>query len=94
MDLRTISPKSTEEDSTFDSGLRPRGFDEYVGQDKVKANLSVAITAARKRCEVLDHLLFHGPPGLGKTSFILASAFFALALPSVVRSKKAVWSHA
>lgn len=68
MDERTISPKSTEEDSVFDSGLRPRGFDEYVGQDQVKANLHVAITAARNRSEVLDHLLFHGPPGLGKTS--------------------------
>lgn len=68
MDARTTSPKSTEEDSTFDPGLRPRGFDDYVGQDKVKANLNVAITAARNRSEVLDHLLFHGPPGLGKTS--------------------------
>lgn len=68
MDARTISPKGTDEDSLFESGLRPRGFDEYVGQDKVKANLHVAITAARKRREVLDHLLFHGPPGLGKTS--------------------------
>jgi holliday junction DNA helicase RuvB len=68
MDPRTISPTGSDEDSVFDSSLRPRGFDEYVGQDKVKANLNVAIAAARQRCDVLDHLLFHGPPGLGKTS--------------------------
>ena len=50
------------------SHLRPRGFDEYVGQEQVKENLKVAIAAARGRNDVLDHILFHGPPGLGKTS--------------------------
>lgn len=68
MDPRTVAPAGTEEDVVFDSSLRPRGFHEYVGQDKIKANLNVAITAARQRSDVLDHLLFHGPPGLGKTS--------------------------
>ena len=58
----------TEEDSGFEVNLRPRGFDEYVGQDQVKENLKVAIAAARARGDVLDHILFHGPPGLGKTS--------------------------
>jgi holliday junction DNA helicase RuvB len=58
----------TEEDSGFEVSLRPRGFDEYVGQDQVKENLKVAIAAARARGDVLDHILFHGPPGLGKTS--------------------------
>ena len=58
----------TDEDSGFDLSLRPRGFDEYVGQDQVKENLKVAIAAARARGDVLDHILFHGPPGLGKTS--------------------------
>jgi Holliday junction DNA helicase RuvB len=57
-----------DEDSGFDLSLRPRGFDEYVGQERVKENLKVAIAAARARGDVLDHILFHGPPGLGKTS--------------------------
>lgn len=52
----------------YEVGLRPRAFEEYVGQDQVKENLKVAIAAARARKDVLDHLLFHGPPGLGKTS--------------------------
>ncbi len=58
----------TDEDSGFELSLRPRGFDEYVGQERVKDNLKVAIAAARARGDVLDHILFHGPPGLGKTS--------------------------
>ncbi|HYJ17134.1 MAG TPA: Holliday junction branch migration DNA helicase RuvB [Candidatus Limnocylindria bacterium] len=58
----------TDEDSRFELSLRPQGFDEYVGQDGVKDNLKVAIAAARGRGDVLDHILFHGPPGLGKTS--------------------------
>ncbi|MDP9131274.1 MAG: Holliday junction branch migration DNA helicase RuvB [Candidatus Binatota bacterium] len=58
----------TDEDSRFELSLRPQGFDEYVGQERVKENLKVAIAAARGRGDVLDHILFHGPPGLGKTS--------------------------
>ena len=58
----------TDEDIGFELSLRPRGFDEYVGQEQVKENLKVAIAAARARGDVLDHILFHGPPGLGKTS--------------------------
>jgi holliday junction DNA helicase RuvB len=65
---RSISPKSSADDLTFDLNLRPRGFDEYIGQEQVKENLKVAIDAAQGRSDVLDHLLFHGPPGLGKTS--------------------------
>jgi Holliday junction DNA helicase RuvB len=68
MDARSISPKVSADDLTFDLNLRPRGFDEYIGQEQVKENLKVAIDAARGRSDVLDHLLFHGPPGLGKTS--------------------------
>ena len=68
MESRIISPAGAEEDVVYDNSLRPRRFSEYVGQDKVKANLGVAITAAKRRGDVLDHLLFHGPPGLGKTS--------------------------
>ncbi len=68
MENRAILPAGTEEDVLYDSSLRPRRFSEYFGQEKVKANLGVAITAAKRRGDVLDHLLFHGPPGLGKTS--------------------------
>ena len=63
-----IDGNKTEEDLSYEINLRPRGFDEYVGQEQVKANLKVAIEAARARHDVLDHILFHGPPGLGKTS--------------------------
>jgi holliday junction DNA helicase RuvB len=68
MDSRSVSPKRIDEDVNYELNLRPRGFDEYVGQEQVKENLKVAITAARARNDVLDHVLFHGPPGLGKTS--------------------------
>jgi Holliday junction DNA helicase RuvB len=63
-----LSGKKSDEDLSYEVNLRPRGFDEYVGQEQVKANLQVAIAAARARGDVLDHILFHGPPGLGKTS--------------------------
>ena len=63
-----LSGSRIEEDLTFEVNLRPRGFDEYVGQEQVKDNLKVAIAAAQARHDVLDHILFHGPPGLGKTS--------------------------
>ena len=68
MNSHQISPKRTEEDLTYEVNLRPRAFEEYLGQEQVKENLKVAIAAARGRKDVLDHLLFHGPPGLGKTS--------------------------
>jgi Holliday junction DNA helicase RuvB len=68
MDSRQVTPKRTEEDLKYEVNLRPRSFEEYVGQDPIKENLKVAITAARGRKDVLDHILFHGPPGLGKTS--------------------------
>ena len=63
-----LNGRPTDEDSGFELSLRPRGFDEYVGQDQVKENLKVSIAAARARGDVLDHILFHGPPGLGKTT--------------------------
>ena len=56
------------EDVNLDLALRPLSFDEYVGQDRVKDNLKVFIQAARERGEALDHVLFSGPPGLGKTT--------------------------
>ena len=57
-----------DDDLGFDQSLRPRRFDEYVGQAQVIANLRVAIEAARSRGEALDHVLLFGPPGVGKTS--------------------------
>jgi Holliday junction DNA helicase RuvB len=63
-----LSPIRTKEDVLFEDSLRPRTFDEFVGQEKVKSNLKVFIEAAKKRGEHLDHVLLYGPPGLGKTS--------------------------
>ena len=57
-----------DDDAQYDAGLRPRTFDEYIGQDRVRENLQVSITAARQRAEALDHVLLFGPPGLGKTT--------------------------
>lgn len=72
---RAISPEIKEEDLNFELSVRPRSFDEFVGQDKMKENLKVFIQAAKQRDEALDHVLFCGPPGLGKTtlSHIIAS---------------------
>src|SRR5262249_29810536 len=57
-----------QEEQRLDGSLRPRDLDEYIGQEGVKQNLRIAIDAAKQRGDVLDHLLFCGPPGLGKTS--------------------------
>ncbi|HVQ30582.1 MAG TPA: Holliday junction branch migration DNA helicase RuvB [Vicinamibacteria bacterium] len=67
-DPRLVSARSLDDDAGFDLSLRPRRLDEYVGQPQVVANLRVAIEAARSRGEALDHVLFFGPPGVGKTS--------------------------
>jgi holliday junction DNA helicase RuvB len=65
---RVISGKLNAEDAPLDVSLRPKKFTDFIGQENVKENLRIAITAARKRSEPLDHVLFYGPPGLGKTS--------------------------
>jgi len=65
---RVIEPKRMEEDLPAENSLRPRRLEDYIGQDRVKENLTVFIEAARQRAEPLDHVLFHGHPGLGKTS--------------------------
>ncbi len=57
-----------DEDAQYEAGLRPRFLHEYIGQDRVRDNLSVSIAAARGRNEALDHVLLYGPPGLGKTT--------------------------
>src|SRR6185436_472771 len=67
-DDRLIGRGVADEDITFDTTLRPPSLEEYIGQESVKANLRVAIDAAKGRRECLDHLLLYGPPGLGKTS--------------------------
>ena len=61
-------PFISEEEIRFEQGVRPLSFAEYVGQGRIKENLKVFIDAARERGEALDHVLFHGPPGLGKTT--------------------------
>lgn len=65
---RFVTTSLTTEDVDIDMGLRPKYLDEYIGQDKAKDNLSVYIAAAKERKEALDHVLLHGPPGLGKTT--------------------------
>ncbi len=62
------SPKPTEEDRNLDLTLRPKAWDEYIGQEKVKRNLKIIINAAKQRKETPEHLLFYGNSGLGKTS--------------------------
>ena len=68
MTERLVSGKAGEEDAPLDASLRPRRLAEYVGQEKVKENLSIAMLAAQQRGEPLDHILLYGPPGLGKTT--------------------------
>lgn len=69
-----LNPVRTPEDLQFEDNLRPTNFDEFIGQENIKANLKIFIKAARKRNDHLDHVLLYGPPGLGKTSlaFLIA----------------------
>ena len=68
MERRVISTKMQEEDIKIESSLRPQTLEDYIGQEKIKDNLHVYIEAAKGRGEALDHVLFFGPPGLGKTT--------------------------
>jgi len=72
---RIVSGKPSTEDIPLDTNLRPRRFDDFIGQTKVRDNLNIAITAAKARGEALDHILLYGPPGLGKTTlaYIIAA---------------------
>jgi Holliday junction DNA helicase RuvB len=67
-DSRIVTAARVDEDAQYEAGLRPRLLDEYIGQDRIRENLHVAIAAAKQRNEPLDHVLLHGPPGLGKTT--------------------------
>jgi Holliday junction DNA helicase RuvB len=75
MEKRITSPEIKDDDLKYENTVRPKKFDEFIGQTKVKENLKVFIEAAKNRGEVLDHVLFYGPPGIGKTtlSYIIAN---------------------
>jgi Holliday junction DNA helicase RuvB len=68
MSDRIVAPARIEEDAQYEVGLRPRTLNDYIGQDRIRENLHVAIAAARNRGDALDHALLYGPPGLGKTT--------------------------
>ena len=68
MERRVIETKLTEEDKKLEGSLRPKYLEDYIGQKKAKESLKIYIEAARQRGDALDHVLFYGPPGLGKTT--------------------------
>ena len=68
MERRIITTEVTEEDKKIETSLRPQLLSEYIGQEKIKTTLKIYIDAAKSRGEALDHVLFYGPPGLGKTT--------------------------
>ena len=68
MGKRIITTENLEEDVKIESSLRPQHLEDYIGQEKAKETLKIYIKAARERQEALDHVLFYGPPGLGKTT--------------------------
>jgi len=65
---RVVNPEENNQDKAFDLSLRPKSFSDYIGQDNVKANLNITVKAALKRKEPIEHVLFYGAPGLGKTT--------------------------
>ena len=65
---RLVSAAAYDDDARLDASVRPKTLDEYIGQKKVKENITIALEAARNRGEALDHVLLYGPPGLGKTT--------------------------
>ena len=65
---RMVEIERFDEEISYEVTLRPSSWDEYIGQEKIKKNLKVFIEASKKRDEALDHILFFGPPGLGKTT--------------------------
>ena len=73
---RAIAPQQQADDVGLDTMLRPQRLSQFTGQDRLKDNLRILIEAARARGEALDHVLFHGPPGLGKTCLLYTSYRF------------------
>lgn len=73
-EIHPLSPEAVQEDIPYEVNLRPRSLDEFVGQEKIKENLKVFISATKMREEPLDHALFFGPPGLGKTTLAVIIA--------------------
>ncbi len=67
-DPRLVNASRVDDDAQYETGLRPRTLDDYIGQERVRENLQVSIAATRQRREALDHVLLYGPPGLGKTT--------------------------
>jgi holliday junction DNA helicase RuvB len=67
-DQRIVSAAPLDDEAQFEAGLRPRRLEDFTGQSKLKENLAIAIEAARRRNEAMDHVLLYGPPGLGKTT--------------------------
>jgi holliday junction DNA helicase RuvB len=68
---RLVTATRADDDAQYEAGLRPRTLQDYIGQERVRANLEVSVAAARQRGEALDHVLLYGPPGLGKTTLAL-----------------------
>jgi Holliday junction DNA helicase RuvB len=93
---RLVVPEEALDEATLGASLRPRSFDEYVGQTAVVENLKIAIDAAKRRGEPLEHVLFYGPPGLGKTTLAsliardLASAMRTTSGPTLDKPKDLV----
>ena len=86
MAKRVIETNLTEEDVKIEGSLRPKTLDDYIGQKKAKDSLRIYIEAAKQRKDALDHVLFYGPPGLGKTTLcgIADGIFFqGLRVPAV-----------
>src|SRR6476646_8597485 len=67
-DDRLVTAAAQDDEVQYEAGLRPRSLNEYIGQDRVREQMQVAIAAAKQRGEALDHVLLYGPPGLGKTT--------------------------
>jgi len=65
---RVVSGRAYDDDARIEASVRPSNFGDYIGQERVKENLQIAVEAARARGEALDHVLLYGPPGLGKTT--------------------------